>query len=230
MNKLNAVDKFMKMFIFLYLVVASSVVFCEDMISNASIFSSIYERGEWGVDGNNKGHSGTGSDPQNAKMYITFLQSFLAENNIKSVVDLGCGDWRIGKLVNWDGIKYLGVDVVDSVISQNSKNFASPTVTFVKADGTDYVLPSADLLICKDVLQHLPYKDIQKIIPQFSKFKYCLVINDVDPIKLTCENTDLPRGYYRCLDMTKAPFSLLGRKVLSYASGNETKQVLLIKN
>jgi hypothetical protein len=91
------------------------------------------------------------------------------------------------------------------------------------------VLPKADLLICKDVLQHLPYEDIQKIIKQFDKFKYCIVINDVDPVKLTCENVDIPRGHYRCLDLTKPPFSLIGRKVLVYASGNETKQLLLIK-
>lgn len=228
-NKIG-VSEFMR-FIFLFcLVFKFSFLFGEDLVSNAAIFSDIYKRGEWGVDANKKGTSGSGSNPQNAKLYITFLQTFLSENNIKSVVDLGCGDWQIGKVINWDGIKYLGVDVVDSIISENAKTFSASNITFLKADGIDYILPKADLLICKDVLQHLPFKDIQSIIKQFEKYKYCIVINDVDPIKLTCENVDIPRGYYRYLDVTKPPFSLLGRKVLSYASGDETKQLLLIKN
>lgn len=213
-----------------FLMFFASFLNSEDIVSNSAIFSSIYERGEWGVDENQKGNSGSGSDPQNAKIYLSFLKSYLEDNSIQSVVDLGCGDWRLGRLINWDGIKYLGIDVVESVINENTKNFASANISFIKADGTDYVLPKADLLICKDILQHLPYKDIQNIIKQFSKFKYCIVINDVDPVKLTCENIDIPRGYYRCLDLTKPPFSLLGRKVLVYASGNETKQLLLIKN
>ena len=220
----------MKVFVFLCLLLHVTHSFCEDVVSNAAIFSSIYERGEWGVDENMKGNSGTGSDPQNAKMYITFLQNYLAEHNIKSVVDLGCGDWRIGKSINWDGIKYLGVDVVDSVVSQNAKNFSAANVSFMKADGSDYDLPKADLLICKEVLQHLPFKDIKNIVKQFGKFKHCILVNDVDPIKLTCENSDIPRGYYRHLDLTKPPFSLLGRKVLTYVSGDETKQLLLINN
>ncbi len=109
----------------------------EDLVSNSAVFSSIYERGEWGA----KGSSGSGSDPKNAKMYLTFLQDFLSENEITSVVDLGCGDWRIGREINWDGIKYLGIDVVASVIEENNKNFSSPNIAFLKADGIDHSLP-----------------------------------------------------------------------------------------
>lgn len=208
---------------------ATNHVFSEDLTSNSAVFSSIYERGEWGVDEQKKGNSGTGSDPQNAKMYLAFLNNYLREHQIKSVVDLGCGDWRIGKEVCWDGIQYIGIDVVGSVIEQNSKEYASANISFVKADGSDYSLPKADLLICKDVLQHLPFKDIKNIIKQFSKFKHCIIVNDVDPITLTCSNINIPRGHYRPLDLTKPPFSLLGRKVLSYASGLETKLVLQIQ-
>ena len=215
-----------------FLLFIANIAFSGDVASNAAVFSAIYERGEWanGAEANNKWTSGSGSNPKNARVYIAYLQNYLADHEIKSVVDLGCGDWQIGRCINWDGVKYLGIDVVDGVIEENTKKFSAPNITFLKADGTEYELPKADLLICKDVLQHLPFKDIQNIVKQFNKFKHCIVINDVDPIRLTCENIDIPRGHYRCLDIKKSPFNLLGRKVLSYASGDETKQLLLIKN
>jgi SAM-dependent methyltransferase len=221
--------KINRMFIFCLLLIADFLSAAQ-ISSNAVVFSDIYERGEWGVDENKKGNSGTGSSPQNARMYIAYLQNYLNENNIHSVVDLGCGDWRVGREINWEKIQYLGIDVVESVINQNVKNYASANIAFIKADGTEYNLPAADLLICKDVFQHLPYKDIQNILKQFGKFKHCIVINDVDPVNLTCENKDIPRGHYRYLDISKPPFSLLGRKVLTYASGDETKQVIVINN
>jgi SAM-dependent methyltransferase len=220
----------MRLFFAFLVLFHANLAFSENILPNASVFSDIYERGEWGVNENKKGNSGSGSDPRNAMTYIAFLQNFLAQNNIKSVVDLGCGDWRLGREIRWGGVQYIGIDVVESVIHQNIENFSSPKISFIVADGVDYSLPKADLLICKDVLQHLPFEDIKCIVKQFNKFKFCIIVNDVDPVKLTCENLDIPRGHYRCLDLTKPPFSISGRKMLTYASGEETKQLLLIKN
>jgi SAM-dependent methyltransferase len=193
--------------------------------SNAYVFADIYKRGEWGKDESGHGNSGTGSDPEIAKPYIEFLQSYLATHNIKSVVDLGCGDWRIGKSVNWDGIQYTGIDVVDSVVQANIEKFSAPNITFIVADGTNIELPSADLLICKEVLQHLPFQDIHQIVAQFGKFKHCIVVNDVDPATLTCENVDIPRGHCRSLDLTKPPFSVVGEKALTYIAPSEVREV-----
>jgi SAM-dependent methyltransferase len=213
-----------------FLVFVVNIAGVEKIVPNSVVFSDIYERGEWGVDENQKGNSGTGSDPRNARPYISFLKNYLEDHAIKSVVDLGCGDWRLGQQINWNGITYIGIDVVESVVSENIKHFGTANISFVKADVTEYMLPKADLLICKDVLQHLPYKDIHNVVKQLNKYKHCIVVNDVDPIKLTCENVDIPRGHYRCLDLTQPPFSLCGRKVLTYASGDETKQILVIRN
>jgi len=221
----------MRKFIWVLLVACSTLTaddVCSD--SNSAIFSRIYDTGEWDRDSDVKGTSGSGSSPTNARMYIEYLRNFLKDQNIKSVVDLGCGDWQISSCINWNGIQYTGVDVVESVINRNKKKYSSPKISFIKADGIDYSLPRADLLICKDVLQHLPFMDILSVITQMSKFKYCIIVNDVDPVTLTCENIDIPRGHYRTLDVTKPPFGLTGRKVLTYASANETKQVLLIQN
>ncbi|MCX6987690.1 MAG: class I SAM-dependent methyltransferase [Chlamydiae bacterium] len=199
-------------------------------ISNESAFGYIYENGVWGCDENGHGNSGTGSDPKNTTVYISFLQQFLADHQIASVVDLGCGDFRLGRCICWDGIDYIGIDVVDSLLNTNIENFSASNISFALADGVNYPLPAADLLICKDVLQHLPFGDIHKIINQFKKFKYCLIINDVDPITLTCKNKDIARGGYRQLDLTKRPFRLSGHIIFHYISDSAKKQVLLINN
>ena len=205
--------------------------------SISEIFTEIYETNEWDRDSNGlrvevggKKISGSGSSVENARIYMEFLKDFFKKKNIKSVVDVGCGDWEFSQHIDWNGINYTGVDVVDHLIKENTKKFSAKNITFIKSDGIEYNLPKADVLICKDVLQHLTFKDILSIITQLKKFKYCILVNDVDTESLTCENVDMPRGYYRTIDLTKAPFFLKGRKVLTYASGVETKQVLLIEN
>jgi len=58
------------------------------------------------------GSSGDGSDiDYNKYNYVPMLKKFIISNNIKTVVDLGCGDFRCGKLIydNLD-ILYHGYD------------------------------------------------------------------------------------------------------------------------
>ena len=52
-------------------------------------FKQVYAKGKWG-----KG-SGVGSDPRNVPDYIGVLQTFLRDMQIRSVVDVGCGDWQL---------------------------------------------------------------------------------------------------------------------------------------
>ena len=76
-------------------------------------FNTIYKYNLWLVG------SGTGSIRINNKKYITFLTKFLKKHNITNVCDIGCGDWQLSKHIDWNGIKYLGIDVVKDVIKEN---------------------------------------------------------------------------------------------------------------
>ena len=191
------------------------------------VFTDIYNRNEW-----LKG-SGEGSTVENTVQYRHFLQNFLREKNITSVVEAGCGDWQFSKLIDWEGVNYVGFDVVKSVIAFNQENYQKPNISFVHLNAIHADLPEADLLICKDVLQHLPIADIQRFITQFPKFKYCLITNDVDFHTRTAKNSDIPVGHYRHLDLTKSPFHVKGRKIFEYviptSYGPDVKQVLLIE-
>lgn len=186
-------------------------------------FTYIYNEKIWGVDQYGNGTSGSGSAVQAAAPYIDFLKKFLKKYEVKSVVDFGCGDWSFSQYIDWSGISYTGYDVVKEVIERNNNKFAYGDCVFIHADGIQINLPSADLLICKDVLQHLSNDSISAFLKQCKKFKYCLITNDIND----GFNQDSPEGGYRPLDLTKAPFWVPGLKIFTYM-GCPQKEVLLI--
>ncbi len=194
------------------------------------VFTDIYQRGVWGRNQNGEGTSGGGSTLESTEVYRKFLQQFLSEYNIKTVVDAGCGDWGFSHLIDWSGIDYIGYDVVKNVIKNNQKKFNKENIQFITRNFINKQLPSTDLLICKEVLQHLTLEDISTFSTQFHNFKYCLITNDIDPVTMTAPNIQINRGSYRVIDLTQPPFSLEGYKILTYQADNCLKQVLLISN
>ena len=81
-------------------------------------FSNIYKNKIWGENNIGEGWSGSGSSLQQTIKYREFLQKFLADHQIKSVVDVGCGDWTFSRAIDWTGIDYKGFDVVEDVIKK----------------------------------------------------------------------------------------------------------------
>lgn len=177
-----------------------------------------------------KEFSSRGAILKQANAYIHFLESFIKNAEVCSIVDIGCGDWTLSKYVQWGDVKYTGIDVVKSIVEENQKKSASPTLSLIRADALQTDLPSADLLVCKDVLQHLTTQDITLFLEQLGKFKHCLITNDVDPKTLSGTNREIRRGDYRTLDLTKPPFHVQGTKILTYNAGGIIKQVLYIRN
>jgi hypothetical protein len=199
-----------------------------------TIFSTVYDEYLWGQNEDGSPSSGSGSRLQNILPYKDYLVCFLKKNQIQSVVDVGCGDWVLGRQICWDHISYTGIDVVKKVIERNQKMFAKPNITFLHQDLLRVDLPPADLLVCKDVLQHLSNADVFLFLQKIKKFKHCLITNDIVE-HYECvrqENRDLVpnRGVARPLDLTKPPFNLKAEKVLLYQVGDDIKQVLYIKN
>lgn len=190
-----------------------------------SIFSNIYEKGLWGCNQEGKGFSGDGSTLENAAPYIKFLENFIKYNEIQSVVDVGCGDWTFSQYIDWGKTHYIGIDIVKSVIDSNKAKFTSTNTIFMHGDANFTKMPFADLMISKDVLQHLPNESILLFINQLSKFKHCLITNDIDHWSV---NKPIQAGDYRSIDLTKEPFNIKGVKIFTFKSGNVTKQVLYV--
>ena len=96
-------------------------------------FEYIYNNGIWNNKNKDIPLSGPGSSIENTINVILFLDSFIYNNNIKNILDLGCGDltWTINtKYFNDNNIVYTGVDIVGSLIEKHSLNY--PSKKFMK--------------------------------------------------------------------------------------------------
>lgn len=188
-------------------------------------FSRVYAEDLWA------GGSGTGSVPENNLDYVLFLQRFMRLNEIRSVVDFGCGDWQFSRLIDWTNIDYTGIDVVSTVIDRNTELFSSKNIRFMHSvDIND--TPGADLLICKDVFQHLPNSIIMDCVNTLkNRYKFMLITNDDYPLDNL--NGDIGPGQWRALRLDQPPFSLNCISLLSWTVISKTptvrKRTLLLR-
>lgn len=194
-------------------------------------FEKIYRECEWGKNEMGEGLSGPGSTLEQGKPFIDYLQDFLDnKQDIHSVLDVGCGDWVLAQKIDWGEREYLGIDAAEIVIKRNQSRFGSSKIKFAQSDLMTDELPSADLLICKDVLMHLPNNGVFKFLLQLHKFKYCILIHDVGSISDRLNNKDTVIGGFRHLDLTCSPFFLKPKTQHYYISGLANKQIILIEN
>lgn len=178
-------------------------------VLTVSRFAEIYKGNEWGFG------SGHGSLPRVTRGYREFVERFLRINRIERVVDMGCGDWQFSRLIDWGNANYVGADVVDSVVERNSKRFRREGVSFqvVRDDGSD--LPDGDLLLCKDVLQHLARPSIERFVADvLPRYRYALLTNCVEPTGSL--NVDIESGAFRPLDLRLPPFEVPATAVYEF--------------
>ena len=98
------------------------------------------------------GDSGAGSYSKFAKFKAKILNAFVAEHDIKSVIEFGCGDGS--QLVLAAYPEYLGLDVSDTVIAACRKKFSSdPRKTFQQV--RELKTQTAELTLSLDVIYHL---------------------------------------------------------------------------
>lgn len=182
--------------------------------SNADIFSRIYAGQEWGAD-SGPFFSGRGShEPDLVAPYLAAMTEFLeALPGKPDVVDLGCGDFHIGRSLRPCCGRYVGCDVVPDLIAWNAAQFADLDVEFTTLDMANDELPAGDVAILRQVLQHLSNADIAKIVPKLRSYKY-VVVTEHHPERSFVPNLDLPTGRHNRssvlsgIDLTAPPFDL----------------------
>jgi SAM-dependent methyltransferase len=156
-------------------------------------FEEIYDRGLWKVPGNNV-QSGTGSGEPYAESYATLVRSLIERLDIRTVVDLGCGDFSVGALIVEDTIDYVGVDVVGRLIATNNERFASDNIRFVTLDLTAQPPPLGDLALLRQVLQHLSNDEILAVLTRCAGYPAILVSEHVPAPGKWSPNRDKPHG------------------------------------
>lgn len=182
-------------------------------------FTRVYEDAAW------HNGSGPGSGETETAVWREFLRRYMRRNRVQSVLDLGCGDWQSTRLIDWTGISYHGIDIVPRVIEQCKDRYGTPGITFECADIVARPLPPADLIICKEVLQHWPNAAIAKFRKRVA-WRRVLLVNDY---AIGGVNLDIPAGGYRPLDLAAPPFRWPVREVLKYtlAYADGTREIKL---
>jgi SAM-dependent methyltransferase len=207
---------------------AAALVFCYVAINAVNkqlltdTFNHIYAEGTWGKDVAGKGTSGTGSTLEITREYRVYVEDFLKKHRIKSVVDAGCGDWSFSSAIDWGDTTYLGIDIASDVIAAVRNKHEKGRIKFQVGDITDE-LPAADLLVSKDVLQHLSNDLVHRFIRnnlRKGKYKWVILTNDRGS-----ENRDVASGGYRAIDLAAPPFEVKGLVDLPIKFGDETTKI-----
>jgi len=182
-----------------------------DNTTMENTFTKVYETNKWGDNKNPeyKGSSGSGSSVDYQKdTYVPMLKKFIIDKNINSVVDLGCGDFLVGKLIYDDiDIRYTGYDTYKQVIDYNTQKYPIPKYIFVHLDfcNNKEIIKNGDLCILKDVLMHWSLQNIYTFldyIVENKKFNYILICNCSSQ---TEDNTDIKNGDFRPLSCDYLP-------------------------
>lgn len=161
-------------------------------------FTEIYDGDIWQL--------GKVPPPVDIERHIaTLIQDTIRKYKIRTVAEFGCGFWNYAKLVDWDGLTYDGYDVVLGPVRYNSGMYGTADIRFHQLTDGVQVAP-ADLLICKDVLQHLPTEDVLHYLAMFKElFSYMLIFNASTPPDNL--NGPIEHGGFRPLRLDLAPFN-----------------------
>jgi hypothetical protein len=116
--------------------------------------------------------AGYGSYTWNTRIIVAELPRIFKQYDIKTMLDIPCGDYYWMKEVDLDNITYIGGDLVNEQIKLNQDEH--PSVDFRVMDMIKDDLPYADLVFTRDCLVHLTYENISifinKLINNGSKY------------------------------------------------------------
>ena len=164
-----------------------------------------------------------------------FVMKFIQDHQVRSIVDLGCGDFSSGRqIVEGSVVRYTGIDVVPELIEHHKKTVQDPRVSFKCADITKDPLPAADLCLVCQVLQYLSNGEIIKVLANLRNFSLIRISEDV-PVEPRSFNRDKPHGpdvrtYYGSgVYIERPPFSRPVSKIWEFplSGGSLLRTVLL---
>jgi hypothetical protein len=177
------------------------------------IFYLIYKTNHWNryqkINKNNILVSGPGSIPGSiqTKNIIDNLDSFIKKNNIKSILDMPCGDfsWMQDLIKKNNYINYTGYDIVEDIIFYNNKKYSKNNISFFCKDIVNETnFNNFDLVFIRDFFIHIDYVSINKILDNIkrSKVKFVACSNNNNAIN----NKDIAVGQHRKINLTIEPF------------------------
>jgi len=167
------------------------------------VFNYIYESKHWAQE---KGVplSGPGSTLESTETLRLLLPVIIEATGAKSILDAGCGDFTWMRATPITVEKYIGVDIAQYVIQENTKKYANATRSFYVKDVAKDSLPQVDIIFCRDCLAHLSNEDIILAIKNFKQSGAKYLLSSTYP-KVTINN-DIRTGNFRGVNLRAYPF------------------------
>jgi hypothetical protein len=149
-------------------------------------------------------YSGPGSTVERTAAIRRAIPDLLRDLGCNSMVDAQCGDFKWMQEVDLPVEKYIGVDVVKELIDANNQTYANAQREFKHVDLVEQVLPKADLVLNRDVLIHLSYKDIFRFIARLKQSGCTYLLTTHFPKQ--AKNRDILTGEWRPVNLEIPPF------------------------
>jgi hypothetical protein len=167
----------------------------------AGRFERIFATNLWG----STSRSGIGSELASTAGLREQLPEFLRRLGIRTLLDVPCGDFSWLSTVDL-GVDYVGADIVPRILEDNARRFTGPRHRFVCLDLTTDPLPAADLVLCRDCLVHLSFRNVFSALANVrrSGARYLLTTTFLEHEV----NVDIEDGDWRLLNLERPPFSL----------------------
>jgi hypothetical protein len=171
--------------------------------STEQVFSDVYAgnkfRGKESI-------SGPGSSINQTTVIVTELPKVFDDFGIHTILDIPCGDFHWMKQVSFESINYAGADIVADLIQKNKQKYETENIKFSKLNLIKDKLPRVDLILCRDCLVHLSYKDafgaLQNICASESTYLLATTFTGRK------HNQDIATGQWYALNLEIAPFML----------------------
>lgn len=189
--------------------------------NRAAVFSEIYRRGHWGKAAAGFS-SGSGSNEAGSRLYVAFVKRFILDHGVRAIVDLGCGDFRVGGQLVTSELSYHGCDIVADVIDYNRRHHARANVAFSCRDIVEDELPDGDLCLVRQVFQHLSNAEVLRVVEKLGKFRFVLITDEQLRNDTAAGNADIVafhgtrRLFGQGIKLEQPPFNLPVRTVLEY--------------
>ena len=181
-------------------------------------FRHIYETNHWNE---TESVSGPGSTLEETQPLRQLLPDLLRELNAETLLDVPCGDFHWMQHADLSGVRYIGGDLVGDLIERNQAKYLRDGVEFRKIDLVNDMLPSADVILCRDCLVHLSFADAQLALSNIARSEAKWFLTTSFPH--VTRNDDIVTGQWRPINLTLSPFNLPESKKVITENCTETE-------
>lgn len=170
--------------------------------NRTKVFQQIYERNLW--DGE-LSVSGPGSSLESTFTLRQELPRLIESLQVRSFLDIPCGDFQWMKDTPLGVDEYIGADIVLDMVEKNQRDFGAPGRKFVRLDLLADALPTTDLVFCRDCMVHLSFREIKQAFKSIANAgpKYLMLTTFPEHKK----NEDTVTPYWRALNFRIEPFN-----------------------